>query len=140
MDLSNVKKKKKRQKSDINCHRNNLTFTLSIGKGQKLKSLVSCMCEYKQKNILNVKICCYCGSEILMRCCNLSVKLAVPKAVKPLTGLKTTIIILNRQTCELRDQAVKSFSFLFILNWLKYFKITQTLHVKFTCLIFLNRL
>lgn len=138
MDLSNVKKKK-RQKSDINCHRNNLTFTLFIGKGQKLKSLVSCMCEYKQKNILNVKICCYCGSEILMRCCYLSVKLAVPKAVKPLTGLKTTII-LNRQTCELRDQAVKSFSFLFLLNWLKYFKITQTLHVKFTCLIFLNRL
>lgn len=47
-----------------------------------------------------------------MRCCNLSVKLAVPKAAKPLTGLKTTIIIiLNRQICEPRDQAGKSFSF-----------------------------
>jgi len=39
------------------------------------------------------------------------VKLAVLEGVKPLTGLKTTIIIiLNRQICELRDQAGKGFS------------------------------
>lgn len=46
-----------------------------------------------------------------MRCCNFSVKPAVPTAVKALTVLKITItIILKRLICELRDQLGKSFS------------------------------
>lgn len=119
--------------------KNHLTFTIFRSKGQKLKSL-SVLYEYKQKNILDVKLCCYWGNDILMRCSKFSMKPVVPTAAKALTILKSTItLILKRQDLWAErsawEELLKSF-FLLLLSRLQRLKITHELHVTFVCLIF----